>query len=172
MRSGRLRVQQVDPAELPPGEFAQLVRDGVEKEGARVLVIDSLNGYVNAMPQERHLALHLHELLSYLNQLGVATIMVLAQHGTLGSNMGSPVELSYLADSILLLRYFESDGAIRVAGSVLKRRGGNHERTLRELKLGPDGLRVGPPLQGFRGILTGVPVHTGRDDELMKPGLE
>jgi circadian clock protein KaiC len=137
-----------------------------------VIVIDSMNGYLNAMPQERHLALHLHELLSYLNQQGVATVMVMAQHGMMGATMVAPVDLSYLADTVLMLRYFESEGAIRVAGSVLKKRGGNHERTLRELKFGPDGVRVGPPLREFRGVLTGVPVHTGSGDALLKPRVD
>jgi circadian clock protein KaiC len=172
LQSGRLRLQQIDPAELTPGEFAHEVRRAVEEDGARVVVIDSLNGYLNAMPQEGHLALHLHELLAYLNQQGVATLMIMAQHGLLGSAMVSPVDLSYLADAVLLLRYFESEGAIRVAASVVKKRGGNHERTLRELKFGPDGARLGPPLNEFRGILTGVPVHTGNRDALLKPGSD
>jgi circadian clock protein KaiC len=168
IETGRLRLQQVDPAELTPGEFAHEVRRTVEQEGTRVVVIDSLNGYLNAMPQERHLALHLHELLSYLNQLGVATVMVMTQHGMPGAGISTSVDLSYLADTVLLLRYFENAGALHVAGSVLKKRGGNHERTLRELRFGPDGIKVGPPLSEFRGVLTGVPVLAGGGDTPMK----
>ena len=168
VKSGRLRLQQVDPAELTPGEFAHQVRAAVERDGTRVIVIDSLNGYLNAMPEERHLALQLHELLSYLAQLGVTTVMVMAQHGMMGAGMAAPVDVSYLADTVLLLRYFESEGAIRQAISVVKKRGGNHERTLREFRFGAHGIRVGPPLREFRGILTGVPVHTGNGDALLK----
>ncbi len=154
--AGRVRVQQVDPAELSPGEFAHAVRNAVEQDGAKVVVIDSLNGYLNAMPEERFLTIQLHELLTYLGQQGVVTLLVVAQHGVLGT-MQTPVDTSYLADAVILLRYFEAQGRIRRAISVVKKRTGAHEETLRELRMGPAGLVIGEPLQGFQGILTGTP---------------
>jgi circadian clock protein KaiC len=160
IEAGRLHVEQIDPAQLSPGEFAHRVRQ-VAREGASLVVIDSLNGYLSSMPEERHLYLHLHELLVFLNQSGVATIVVMAQHGVLGS-MRSPVDVSYLADGTILLRYFERDGRLLEAIAVLKKRSGRHERTLREFEVGgPAGLRVGPPLQDLHGIMTGVPVTFG-----------
>jgi circadian clock protein KaiC len=155
LQRGLIRVQQIDPAEMSPGEFAQVVRAAVE-EGARMVVIDSLNGYLNAMPEERFLTIQLHELLTYLAQQGVVTLLVVAQHGLLG-NVETPVDATYLADTVLLLRYFESPGRLRRAVSVLKKRGSAHEETLRELRLGPEGLIFGPPLNEFHGILTGTP---------------
>jgi circadian clock protein KaiC len=137
------------------------VRRAVEEKWAKVVVIDSLNGYLNAMPEERHLSLHLHELLAYLNQRGVTTVMVVAQHGFLGSGMQSPVDLSYLSDTVLVLRYFEAEGELRVAASVLKKRSGAHERTIREMTMSSSGIHFGPPLRDFHGVLTGVPVKTG-----------
>ncbi|HVS00760.1 MAG TPA: ATPase domain-containing protein [Thermoanaerobaculia bacterium] len=153
LESGRISLRQVDPAELAPGEFAQAVRQTVE-QGCRMVVIDSLNGYRHAMPEERFLTLHLHELLSYLNQQGVITFMVLAQHGLVGSELESAIELTYLSDNIILLRYFEAFGSVRQAISVVKKRTGNHERTVRELRLGP-GIQVGETLQEFQGVLSG-----------------
>jgi circadian clock protein KaiC len=158
LRSGRLRLQQVDPAELTPGELAARIRRGVTHDGVRVVVIDSINGFFNAMPDERHLVLHLHELLSFLNQQGVLTLMVLAQHGFLGE-MHSRVDLSYLSDTVLVTRYFEDHGTVRKALSVMKRRAGAHENTIRELKIRSGNVSVGPPLTGFSGILTGIPVR-------------
>jgi circadian clock protein KaiC len=156
--SGHLHVEQIDPAQLSPGEFAHRVRTAA-LAGARVVVIDSLNGFMNAMPEEHHLHLHLHELLVFLNQSGVASVVVMAQHGFLGA-MQTPVDVSYLADSAVVLRYFESAGGLKSAISVLKKRSGAHERTIREFSLGgPAGIRVGPPLDDFHGVLTGVPVH-------------
>lgn len=163
MDAGRLAVQQIDPAELSPGEFSHVVRRAVEpgdRPGARVVVIDSLNGYLNAMPDERFLTIQLHELLTYLAQQGVVTLLLMAQHGLIGT-MASPVDASYLADSVLLLRYYEAEGRVRKAVSVLKKRSGTHEDTIREISLGPGGVRVGPPLREFRGILTGVPWFDG-----------
>jgi circadian clock protein KaiC len=158
--AGRLHVEQIDPAQLSPGEFAHRARQHAH-EGASVVVIDSLNGYLASMPEERHLYLHLHELLAFLNQSGVATIVVMAQHGVLGS-MRSPVDVSYLADGTILLRYFERDGRLHEAISVVKKRSGRHERTLREFEIGgPAGLRVGMPLEKLHGIMTGVPVSFG-----------
>ncbi len=160
IESGKLYLEQIDPAELSPGQFVQHVRDSVEKRGARVIVIDSLNGFVNAMPGEQYLPMQIHELLSYLNQCGVATILVLAQAGMVGP-MSSPFDLSYMADNVLLFRFFEAGGKVRKALSVLKKRGGMHEETIRELTLGEGTISVGPPLSEFRGILTGVPTYVG-----------
>jgi circadian clock protein KaiC len=155
--SGALRIQQIDPAEMSPGEFGYLVRCAVEQEGVRLIVIDSLNGYLNAMPEERFLTAQLHELLTYLGQQGVTTIMVIAQHGLVGSRAESPVDTSYLADSVILLRYFEDRGRVRKAISVVKKRSGPHEENIRELWFDAGGIHLGEPLTGLRGILTGVP---------------
>jgi circadian clock protein KaiC len=154
--SGRLAIRQVDPAELSPGEFAYAVRRAVEEDGAHIVVIDSLSGYLNAMPSERHLILHLHELLTYLGHRGVTTLMLLAQHGFLASD-SHPIDASYLADTVILLRFFESFGEIRQAVSILKKRTGPHERTIRELQLGSKGLVLGEPLRELQGVLSGVP---------------
>jgi circadian clock protein KaiC len=158
MRSGRLQVRQIDPAEMSPGEFAQAIRESVATHHASVVVIDSLNGYFNSMPDDRFLIAQLHELLSYLGQSGVATMLVGAQHGLIGTQMQSPVDASYLADAVVMLRYFELEGEVRQAISVVKKRGGAHERSIRAFSMGEHGLRIGEPLRGFRGILTGVPV--------------
>jgi circadian clock protein KaiC len=165
VESGILEIQQVDPAELAPGEFVSRVRRMVEHQHLRVLVLDSMNGFLNAMPHEQFLAMQLHELLSYLGQQGVATILTLAQHGFIG-HMQSPVDVSYLADSVLLFRYFEYSGKIRQALSVLKKRSGRHERTIRELSFGPNELTVGGPLTQFDGVLTGVPRYVGQETGL------
>jgi circadian clock protein KaiC len=154
--SQNFMLRQIDPAELTPGEFAQTCRDQVEKHDARLLVIDSLNGYLIAMPEDRFLILHLHELLSYLGQQGVTTLLVLAQAGMVGK-MDSPVDVTYLADTVLLLRFFEDRGRVRKAVSVLKRRAGRHEDTIREVQVTDHGLEVGEPLTTFHGVLTGVP---------------
>jgi len=156
--SGHVRVRQVDPAELSPGEFVHEIRQAVEQHHATVIIIDSLNGYLNAMPDERFLIAQLHELLTYLGQHGVATMLVGAQHGLIGMQMQTPVDASYLADAVVLLRYYEFEGEVRQAISVLKKRGGAHERTIRAFTLTSDGVRVGEPLRNFRGILTGIPV--------------
>jgi circadian clock protein KaiC len=165
VRSGRgpgeLMVQQVDPAEISPGEFAHRVRDAVERDGARVVVIDSLNGYLNAMPEEQLLVVQLHELLSYLNNQGVATFVVLAQQGLLGPSMRSPVELSYLADAIVLFRMFEHQGEVKKAISVVKKRSGAHEESIRHLWFDAAGIHLSPPLNHLRGVLTGVPIEVG-----------
>ena len=165
VESGTLHVEQIDPADLSPGEFIHHVRDSVETRGAKVIVIDSLNGFLNAMPGEQHLPMQIHELLSYLNQRGVATILVLAQAGMVGVT-ASPFDLSYIADNVLLFRFFESAGKVRKALSVLKKRGGAHEETIRELTLGNGAISVGPPLREFRGVLTGVPVYEGPQPKL------
>ena len=160
LASGLLRLRQVDPAEIAPGELANEIIDGVNNAGVRMVVLDSLNGYVNAMPQEDYLHLHLHELLSYLNQRGVCSIMVLAQHGLLGP-MGSPVDVSYLADAVLLTRFFEAHGAMKKAVSIIKKRSGAHEDTIRQLVMSPNRVELGEPLVDFEGIMTGVPRFLG-----------
>ncbi len=153
-----MSLQQVDPAELTPGEFVHAIRMAVEERGAKVVVIDSLNGYLNAMPEERFLTIQLHELLMYLGQKGVATILIGAHQGLIGSQMNTPVDASYLADAVILLRYFEVRGEVRQVISVMKKRGSRHERTLREFRLDQGRIGVGAPLHNFRGVLTGVPV--------------
>jgi circadian clock protein KaiC len=164
--AGLVRIQQIDPAELSPGEFAHLVRNAVEVDDARVVIIDSLNGYLSAMPDERFLILQMHELLSYLNQLGVLTILVLAQHGLVGP-MQTPLDISYLSDAVLMLRYFEFEGSVRRALSVVKKRSGTHERSIREFRLSPHGVDIGPPLKDFSGVFTGTPRYTGTSSPLL-----
>ena len=165
---GNIRLHQIDPAELSPGEFMCRVADAAREPGISVLVIDSLNGYMHSMPEEHFLGLMLHELLTYLGQAGVATIVVSVQHGLIGTAMQSPVDASYIADTVILLRYFEAFGEVRKAISVMKKRGGAHERTLSEFTLDPHGVRVGEPLREFRGVLTGVPVYEGQTAPLQK----
>lgn len=156
---GQVSLRQIDPAELSPGEFVGLVRQSVEQDNARVVVIDSLNGYLNAMPDEKFLVNQLHELLTYLGRRGVTTLMVAAQHGLVGSTMVSPIDTSYLADSVMLLRFFEYGGKVKKAISVVKKRSGPHEESIRELRFSKKGIELGEPLTKFRGILTGVPVE-------------
>jgi circadian clock protein KaiC len=158
--SGMLTIRQIDPAELSPGEFAHTVCESAS-HGAKVVVIDSLNGYLNAMPDERFLTTHLHELLTFLGQRGVVTILVGVQHGMLGGNMTTSVDASYLADNVIMLRYFENDAEVRQAVSIFKKRGSSHERTIREFKITKNGISIGPILRGFHGILTGVPTYVG-----------
>jgi len=162
--SGTIMLQQVDPAELSPGEFATAVMRAVDQAGARIVIIDSLNGYLNAMPEERFLTAQMHELLTYLNQQGVVTILVVAQHGLLGTGMQTPIDLTYLADTVIVLRYFESQGRVRRAVSAIKKRSGAHEDTIREFMVTSAGIRVGLPLTAFRGVLTGTPVYVGEFD--------
>lgn len=169
LKSGKLLLRQIDPAEISPGEFVQIVRERVD-EGCNLIVIDSLNGFLNAMPGEAFLIMQMHELLSYLNQQGVLTIMTLAQHGIIGTAMNAPVDMSYLADSVMLFRYFEAGGRVRQALSVLKKRTGRHERTIRELSFIESKVRVGPPLQEFEGVLTGVPRFAGNSGEQLSRG--
>ncbi len=164
--AGQIDLQQIDPAELSPGEFACRVCEVVEKDKARVVVIDSLNGYMNAMPEEQFLTAQLHELLSYLGRQGVTTLMLVAQHGIIGAQMQAPVDTSYLADSVILLRYFEYGGKVKKAISVVKKRSGAHEESIRELKFDEKGIHLSEPLAQFRGILTGVPVELKDPDPL------
>jgi circadian clock protein KaiC len=161
----RFEFMQVDPAELSPGEMAGTVRERVAA-GVKIVVLDSLSGYQNAMPEEQFLLLQMHELLTYLNQQGVVTILVLAQHGLVGS-MHSPVDLTYLSDTVLLLRFFEAEGELRRAISVVKKRTGGHEPTIREYSIDKTGIRVGEPLRQFSGILTGVPKFSGGSNALL-----
>lgn len=164
---GRLTIQQIDPAELSPGEFAWRVREAVEGRHATFVVVDSLNAYLQAMPGEHYLLLQMHELLNYLNQQGTNTVMILGQHGLIGE-VRSDVDLSYLSDSILLFRFFEARGEVRTAISTVKSRTRAHERTIREFKLGPHGLQVGEALHDFEGVLSGLPSYKG-DLDLLAP---
>jgi len=165
--SGLIRLQQIDSAEFGPGEFAQLVVDAVDRDGVQTIVIDSLSGYINAMPEERFLATHMHELLTFLSYSNVVTIMTLAQHGVLGDQVQSPVDLSYLADTVMLIRYFEAFGAVRRALSVVKKRTGPHEVLIREMLIRDgSGIALGEPLTRFQGVLAGRPTFTGEEPML------
>jgi circadian clock protein KaiC len=166
--SGMLSIVQVDPAEMSAGEFSHRVRQAVTKDRTAVVVIDSLNGYLNAMPSERYLLMHMHELLTYLGQQGVLSIMVVAQHGMMGNSMATPVDITYLADTVIMLRYFEAMGAVRQALSIIKKRKGGHERTIREMRLSSTGIQIGQPLRQFHGVLTGVPTYTGGSEEILQ----
>jgi circadian clock protein KaiC len=164
--NGTAMVRQLDPGQLSAGEMGADIRRRVEEDHIRLILLDSLNGYMNAMQGDAALLLQLHELLSYLNQHDVLTIITIAQHGLVGSAVASPLDISYLADTVVLLRYFEAGGAVRKAISVLKKRTGPHEDVIREFKIGGDRLEVGAPLASFRGVLTGVPEYIGSDDRL------
>jgi len=159
LANGQLAIHHFDPAELSPGEFAQALRDAVD-DGTRFMVIDSLNAYLQAMPGEQFLTLQMHELLSYLNQQGATTVMILGQHGLMAEGR-TDVDLSYLSDSTVLLRFFEASGTVRRAISVIKSRTTQHASTIHELQLGEGGVRIGEPLQGFEGVLTGIPTYRG-----------
>jgi circadian clock protein KaiC len=162
LQSGLLKIEQIDPAVISPGELAFRICHAVEEEKVRIVILDSLNGYVTAMPHEEFLHLHLHELLTYLNQQGVMTIMILAQHGLIGL-MGTPIDVSYLADSVIITRFFEALGNIRKAISIIKKRSGPHEASVRELTMTRGGVQVGAPLTEFQGVLTGVPSYLGAE---------
>jgi circadian clock protein KaiC len=171
LEAGLVTLRQIDPAELTPGELAEDVRRRVE-DGVRVVVIDSLNGYRNAMPEESFLTLHLHELLSYLSQRGVLTLLIMAQYGLVGQDVAAPVDLSYLADTVILLRYFEAFGQVRQAISMVKKRSGPHEHSVRELRIGKAGLRVGRELREFHGVLAGQLGYTGEAQPLLDDAHE
>ena len=166
--NGQLSIRQIDPAEMSPGEFTHHVRTAMQRHQAMFVVIDSLNAYMQSMPGAKYLMLQMHELLTFLNQHGVITLMVLAQHGMIGQ-IASEVDLSYLADSIILLRYFEANGEVRKAISVVKTRTANHERTIREFSVAPTGVVVGPPLRGFHHVLGGSPALNGTPAILAHP---
>ena len=161
LSDGQLQIKTLDPAEVSPGEFANMVREAVESSGARTVVIDSLNAYLQAMSGDKHLLLHMHELLTYLNQRGIVTILILAQHGVLG-DVRSDVDLSYLSDGILLFRFFEARGNLLKAVSVVKSRTTNHESNIREFRLGQRGIQVGHALTDFEGVLSGVTSYRGK----------
>jgi circadian clock protein KaiC len=164
---GHLIIEQVDAAELSPGEFSQRVRTCVEEHSVCTIVIDSLNGYQAAMPEENALVLHMHELLQYLNRQGATTFLTVAQHGLVG-DMKAPVDVTYLADTVILLRYFEALGRVRRAISIIKKRTGMHEDTIREYRIGHYGIRLGEPLVGFQGVLRGVPTFIGEKPTLLE----
>jgi circadian clock protein KaiC len=172
IESGHIAIQPIDTAELSPGEFAHHVRRAAEgvggKSGVKVVIIDSLNGYLNAMPEERFLTAQLHELLTYLGHKGVVTFLLVAQHGLVGQ-MQTPVDTTYLADTVILFRYFEAMGEVRQALSVVKKRSGKHERTIRELSLGTAGIKIGKPLRDFHGVLSGTPTYRGQDQAVTGP---
>jgi circadian clock protein KaiC len=168
---GKLLVEQVDAAELTPGEFSERVRRCVEENGSRTVVIDSLNGYQAAMPEVQSLVLHMHELMQYLNRQGASTFLTVAQHGLVG-DMKAPVDVTYLADTVILLRYFEARGRVRRAMSVVKKRTGAHEDTIREYRIDSRGITLGEPLMGFQGVLRGVPELIGEDGPLLRPVAE
>ncbi len=161
LQNGKLRLQQIEPTELSPGEFANDVVRAVEEDHVTLIVIDSINGYLQSMPEERLLPIQVHELLSYLSNNGVTVIMTLVQHGVFGGPIDETADVSYLADTVVLLRYFEVKGAVRQAISVVKKRSGNHERTIREARVSEGGLMIGEPLHEFQGVLTGVPQFVG-----------
>jgi circadian clock protein KaiC len=163
----KVHIEQLHPADLSPGEFIAQIRSDVEDKDCRVVIIDSLNGLLNAMQGEQAMLVQLHELFSYLSHMGVTTFMVMAQIGIVGTHMGSPIDVSYLADNVLLFRYFESQGGVRQAISVLKRRSGPHERSIRELRFSANKIEVGEPLRQFEGILTGVPKFVGDSKPLL-----
>jgi circadian clock protein KaiC len=165
--SGQLFLDQIEPGALSPGEFAHRVRDRVDRNGCRIVLIDSLNGYLNAIPTGHAPLVRMHELAAYLNDRHVATLLIAAQHGMVGSHMVSPIDVSYLADGVVLLRFFESDGMVRKAISVVKKRTGTHETTIREFAIGPDRIRVGEPLSQFQGVMTGVPQYRGTPGPLL-----
>lgn len=170
IEQGLIHLQPIDPAEMSPGEFAHRVRSVAGGEGgakvAKVVVIDSLNGYINAMPEERFLTSQMHELLSYLGHHGVVTFLIVSQHGLLGNSMQTPLDTSYLADSVILFRYFEAHGEVKQAISVLKKRSGYHEKTIREFKMNSNGITVGEPLTDCRGILSGTPVRNSESQKI------
>ena len=165
---GSLLIEQIDAAELSPGEFTQKVRACVEKHEVRTIVVDSLNGYQAAMPEEQALILHMHELLQYLNRQGVSTFLTVAQHGLVG-DMRAPVDVTYLADTVILLRYFEAAGRVRRAISVIKKRTSAHEDTIREYRIDQNGITLGEPLIGFQGVLRGVPELVEESGKLLGP---
>jgi circadian clock protein KaiC len=168
IENGQLDVRRIDPAELSPGQFSGLVREAVEESDARIVVVDSLNAYLQAMPEEQYLVLQMHELLSYLAKHGVVSLLILGQHGVMG-DIRSDVDLSYLADSVMQLRFFEAQGEVRQAISVIKTRTTLHERTIREFRINAGGLTIGEPLRDFQGVLTGVPTFRGEGGELLQP---
>jgi circadian clock protein KaiC len=168
VENGRVTIDQVEPGELSPGEFAHRICRRVDEEGARVVLIDSLNGYLHAIPTGDAPLVRMYELIGYLNERGVATLLVAAQHGIMGTAMSTPVDVSYLADAVVLFRFFEAEGRVRKAISVVKKRTGGHETAIREFDVGVDGIRVGEPLTAFHGVMTGVPQYRGDSAPLLQ----
>jgi circadian clock protein KaiC len=166
VEEGLIALRQIKLAELTPGELSHMISEEVEERKTRIVVIDSVNGYLMASPQERFVTMQFHELLGYLNRNGVLSIMVVGQYGLVGT-MQTPIDMSYLADTVMMMRYFEADGTVRQAISVLKKRGGKHERTIREYRIAEGGLQLGDPLNEFQGVLTGVPIFKGAEERLM-----
>ena len=166
LKSGQLEMRAIDPAEMSPGEFAASIRAAVETQSASVVVIDSLNAYLQSMPNEQFLVLQMHEMLSYLGQKGIISLLILGLHGVMG-DIRTDVDLSYLSDTVVQLRYFEAHGEVRQAISVIKTRTARHERTIREFQIGSNGLQLGEPLSNFQGVLTGVPTFSGEAKTLM-----
>jgi circadian clock protein KaiC len=166
---GKISIEQIDAAELSPGEFAHRVRAVVDQKQIKTVLIDSLNGYQAAMPQEHQLVLHVHELLQYLNRQGASTFVTVAQIGLIG-DMKSPFDITYLADTVIVLRYFEAAGEVRRAISILKKRTGTHEGSIREYKISSDGLTIGPPLKEFRGVLRGTPEYVTQGTDTLFGG--
>jgi circadian clock protein KaiC len=169
LNSGQVVIQQIEPGIFSPGEFSHLIQRAVEEDGAKIVLIDSLSGYLNAIPQVHEPLARMHELVSYLNESGVTTLMVVAQHGVIGS-MEAPLDVSYLSDCLVMLRFFEATGEVRRAISVVKKRTGPHEATIRELRIGPNRLQVGDALTEFEGVLTGVPKYLGTAEPLLSNG--
>jgi circadian clock protein KaiC len=168
IKKGLIHVEPMDPAAVSPGEFVAQIRSEVEENNCRLIAIDSLNGLFHAMREEHAMAVQLHDLIAYLNQAGVASFMILAQYGVIGSQMSVPVDISYLADNVLLFRYFEAQGAVKQAVSVVKRRSGPHERTIRELLMGENKIQIGLPLHDFEGVLSGTPRYVGGGKPLLE----
>jgi circadian clock protein KaiC len=168
LESGALTIRQIDSAEMGPGEFSALVKDLIDEDPRRILVIDSLNGYLHSMPDVQSLSLQLHEMLAFLAQTGVTTLITMAQHGMIGTNMQSPVDVTYVADAVVMLRFFEARGAILKSVAVVKKRSGTHENTIREFSLSAQGIQVGRPLDDFTGVLTGVPTYLGKTAALLE----
>jgi circadian clock protein KaiC len=163
---GSLTIHQVDPAQIAPDEFSHLVCNEVKNNNVRLVIIDSLNGYLNSMPDERFLVIQLHELLTFLAQQGMLTLLVMSQHGLMGSSMTSPLDLSYLSDTVMLMRYFEHAGRVHQAISVVKKRSGSHDRSIREFRMTSAGVEVGKPLEEYQGVMTGVPIYHGKSSML------
>jgi circadian clock protein KaiC len=167
IKSNLVSIEQIDPAEILPGELVHRIREAVTEHNCRMVVIDSINGYLNTMPEDRYLTMQLHELLAYLNQQGVISLLLLAQQGMVGA-MKSQVDLTYLADTVVLLRYFEARGEVKQAISVMKKRSGAHERTIREFKVSEKGIWIGEPLREFQGVLTGIPTFRHETEQTLR----
>jgi circadian clock protein KaiC len=168
--NGKIFISQIDPAEMSPGEFMWHVKNVVEKEKVTMVAIDSLTGYLDAMPESQFLTIQMHEMLTYLNQQGVLSVLTMAQHGYMGTSMQSPADISYLADTVILLRYFEAIGEVKKAVSIVKKRTGKHATGIHEYELGPNRIHVGHELKEFHGVLTGTPILMGGASQTIGSG--